>query len=327
VHTGDWPTALDLTDKRVGIIGTGATAAQLVPAIIDDVAQLTLFQRSAQWVAPAPNDAVPLWRRWLYRLSPGTLRRRHRELTDEIEATAGRWVLKDPEVYPRLVKTCRRNLASIADPVLRAKLTPDYEPGCKRQIYSSTFYPAMQRPNAVLCTDRIDRIEPAGVRTADGTLHALDVIVLATGYRMHDYMRPMRIEVAGRASLDALWAQGEVAHRGIGIAGLPNFFMLVGPNSPLTNYSVIAIAEMQMAYLLKLLAAVETRGAAQVEPSTEAQAAFEQALSDAMGGTVWASGCQSYYLDRNGRPNTWPWSIARFREDMSRVDEGEYVFS
>ena len=145
----------------MGIIGTGATAAQLVPAIIDDVSDLTLFQRTAQWIAPAPNTVVPWWRKLLYRLRPDLLAKRYRTLTDEIEATAGRWVLKDPAVYPRLVKTCQKNLASIADEELRRKLTPDYDPGCKRQIYSSTFYPAMQRPNAHLCTDRIKLIEPA----------------------------------------------------------------------------------------------------------------------------------------------------------------------
>ncbi|MGQ7829771.1 flavin-containing monooxygenase [Altererythrobacter sp. Z27] len=327
LHTGDWPDGLDLAGLRVGIIGTGATAAQLVPAIVDEVSRLTLFQRTAQWVAPSPNPAIPWWRRALYRLAPWVLRRRYRMLTDEIEATAGRWVLKDSEVYPRLVRTCQRNLETIADPELRRKLTPDYEPGCKRQIYSSTFYPAIQRPNATLCTEPINRIEASGVRTSDGALHQLDVLVYATGYRMHDYMRPMRISVEGGTSLDELWSDGEVAHRGVAIPGLPNFFMLVGPNSPLTNYSVIAVAEMQMRYLLELLDRVVDDGAVAIEPLEQACRQYEDELSQAMTSTVWATGCNSYYLDRNGRPNTWPWSIDKFRRDMAKVDFNEFRMS
>lgn len=324
VHTGDWPADLDLRGKRVGIIGTGATAAQLVPAIIDDVSELTLFQRSAQWIAPAPNPRVPWWRKLAYRLRPGLLAERYRTLTDEIEATAGRWVLMDDKVYPRLVKTCQKNLATIADPELRRKLTPDYEPGCKRQIYSSTFYPAIQRPNAHLCVERIAAIEPEGVRTADGQMHRIDVLVLATGYRMHDYMRPMRVSVEGRADLDQIWQERAIAHRGVAVPGLPNFFMLVGPNSPLTNYSVIAVAEMQMGYLLRLLALAEAKGAANVEPTDAAARQFDAELSSSMNGTVWATGCRSYYLDAKGRPNTWPWTIEKFRRDMSAVAESEY---
>lgn len=324
VHTGQWHENIAVQGKKIGVIGTGATSAQLVPALVDEAASLTLFQRTAQWVAPIPNGPIPWWRRLHYRLFPSRLRRDHEELSASIERTAGKWVLRDETEYPRLVRYCEDNLASVADPELRRKLTPDYPVGCKRQIFSSTFYPALQKPNAHLVTDPIERIERGGVRTADGALHELDLLVLATGYRMHDYVRPASVRVEGGTSLEEVWAETEIAHRTVAVPDIPNFFMIVGPNSPLTNFSVIAVAEMQVDYILQLIEPIRTGRARTVAPKREATDRFVHAVRNALGGTVWAMGCRSYYLDRLGYPNAWPWTIERFRQDMSAPDFSEY---
>lgn len=325
VHTGQWHDDIAVAGKRIGVIGTGATAAQIVPALVDEAQSLTLFQRTAQWIAPIPNGRIAFWKKLQYRLLPSKLRRDHEALSAGIERTAGKWVLRDDVEYPRLVRYCEENLASIADPELRRKLTPDYPVGCKRQIFSSTFYPALQRPNARLVTEPIARIEPKGVRTEDGALHELDLLVLATGYRMHDYVRPASIRVADGVSLEEVWRDTEIAHRTVAVPHIPNFFMIVGPNSPLTNFSVIAVAEMQVDYILKLIEPIRTGAARIVEPKREATDRFVDALRNALGGTVWAMGCRSYYLDRLGYPNAWPWTIERFRQDMSAPDFSEYL--
>lgn len=328
VHTGKWDESLDLRGKRVGIIGTGATSAQLVPALIDTVDKLVLFQRTAHWVAPfdGGNPAITEEQRQAMRENPERLRAVASGMLDKIEALVDGILVDKTGASTRLLKErCEKNLAQVRDPELRRQLTPDYQPGCKRLIFSETFYPAMDKPNAQLVTGAIRQVERGGVSTADGQLHELDVLVLATGYRMHDYMRPMRIRGENAVLLDDLWKDGAFAHRGVAVPGFPNLFTVMGPNSPLTNFSVIEVAEWQINYILTLARKVLSGECASIAPDPGATKAYNDALTKAMPGTIWASGCVSYYLDENGRPNVWPDKVAAYRASMKAPDLREYL--
>ncbi|OUS07915.1 hypothetical protein A9Q81_00775 [Gammaproteobacteria bacterium 42_54_T18] len=328
VHTGQWDESLDLTGKRVGVIGTGATCTQLVPAIIDDVASLTLFQRTAQWVAPfdGGNPRVPEEQRDKLRNNPEALSTLAAGMLEKIELLVdGILVDKTGRTTAAIKGRCDERLAEIEDPELREKLTPNYEPGCKRLIWSEVFYPAMQKDNAHLETNGIECIEENGVRLKSGEFCELDIIILATGYKMHDYMRPMKVRGENGTLLDDTWADGEFAHRGVMIPGYPNMFTVMGPNSPLTNFSVIEVAEWQIGYFLQLAELVLNGSAQTVMPDPKSTQEFDETLSEATPNTIWASGCNSYYLDQNGMPNVWPGTVVSYRESMQTPNVNEYI--
>jgi cation diffusion facilitator CzcD-associated flavoprotein CzcO len=217
-----------------------------------------------------------------------------------------------------LQKTARANLEdNVTDPELREKLRPDYRAGCKRLVISPNFYDAIQRPNAHLVTARIARVEADGVRTVDDELHRLDVLVLATGFRVDRFLRP--IEVIGRdgVRLDELWAKRPFAYLSVSIPDFPNLFLLNGPNGPVGNFSLIDVAEAQFAYVMQLIELLRDGGCRQISASRTATARFEADRVEAAKKTVWVTGCRSWYLDDRGVPAAWPWSFTRFQEVMT----------
>jgi cation diffusion facilitator CzcD-associated flavoprotein CzcO len=298
---------------------------QITPQVQQVAARLTLFQRTPQWIHPLPDrtygDATKRRLRnhpWLANLLRGVY-------SKAFEWTFARAVIGNKPLLKLIGWTCRRNLErKVTDPALREKLRPDYQAACKRLIFANGFYEAVQAPNVELVTDAIERIEPAGVRSVDGTLHELDVLILATGFKAHNFMRPMAMVGEHGQSLDDAWASGVHAHRSVAIPGFPNFFMLIGPNSPIGNYSLISIAELQMDYILQLVETWRERRGCAIAPREEATRRFNQAIRDAMPGTVWVTGCQSWYLDEHGNPAMWPWTFERFRADMATPTLGEY---
>ncbi len=326
VHTACWDDDLDLSGKRVGVIGTGATAVQLVPAIVDQVGTLTVFQRSAQWISPSGNKNTPQERRDMLRRNPELMFDEYHRVMEKIETLVEGLRTMEDQFYRDLRDACQAHLETITDPELRRKMTPGYDPGCKRLIFADKFYPAIQKENADVVIDAIQQIEPAGIRTADGALHELDVLILATGYRMHDYMRPMGITGADGLALDHVWEKGAFAHRGMTVPGFPNMFMLVGPNSPLTNYPVIAVAEIQMEYLMQLIQPVLDGRYASVCATPAATEKFNKDLVEATANTVWTTGCDSYYINDAGIPNVWPWSIDEFKASMQAPELSEYLY-
>jgi cation diffusion facilitator CzcD-associated flavoprotein CzcO len=219
----------------------------------------------------------------------------------------------------------RANLEDhVSDPVLREKLRPDYQAGCKRLIISPNFYDAIQRPNARLVTERIHRVEPGGLRTVDGELHELDVLVLATGFRVDRFLRPIEVVGRGGVRLDDIWAQRPFAYMAVSVPDFPNMFMLNGPNGPVGNFSLIDVAEAQFTYLLQLIDLLARGECREVCASGRAMARFETERVEAAKKTVWMTGCRSWYLDDRGVPAAWPWSFTRFREAMARPDLGDY---
>lgn len=327
-HSARWNHDVPLDGRRVGVIGTGSTAVQIVSGIVDRVARLTLFQRTAQWIFPQPNPRYSDEERARFRDDPEIMQEMHARYAQSFVENFSNAVIDRDSPRMALVESiCRDHLErSVADPELRAALTPDYRAACKRLIMSADFYQSIQRRNAELVTAAIDRVEPLGVRTRDGVLHELDVLVLATGFKPHEFMRPMTIQGLNGRTLDDYWANGAKAYRSVAMPGFPNLFMMVGPNSPIGNFSIIQVAEAQQAYIMQLIEAVVAGRAAALAPTDAATDRFNAALAEAMAGTIWVTGCRSWYLDRNGKPATWPWSFDRFAAELAAPDLRDFEF-
>lgn len=318
-HSARWDHRVTLDGARVGIVGTGSTAVQMVSAIVRRVARLTLFQRTAQWIAPQQNPPYTPEERAEFRARPDVLASLRADMSRTFADNFSNAVVdaRSPQMQ-LLEELCRANLeTNVTDPVLREKLRPNYRAACKRLIISPDFYEAIQQPNAELVTDGIARVEPAGVRTREGRLHPLDVLVLATGFRADRFLRPMEVTGRDGVRLDDAWALRPVAYLSLSIPGFPNLFMLNGPNGPVGNFSLIEVAELQMGYILRLVDELRAGRCRAIAATAEATAAFNAARVEAARNTVWMTGCRSWYLDDRGIPAVWPWSFDRFREVMA----------
>jgi cation diffusion facilitator CzcD-associated flavoprotein CzcO len=326
-HTARWDHGADLAGRRVAVIGTGASAVQVVPRIQPEVERLTLFQRTPPWIMPHPGRPVRPRERWLFKAFP-PLQRLVRSAV-----YWGREGFVVPFKFHRLSRIPERMARAhlekqVSDPELRAKLTPEYEIGCKRILMSDEYFPALQQPNAELVTSGIVEIRPHAVVTADGAEHPADAIVYGTGFRINDM--PFIHWIRGRDGrlLSEQWAeQGMQALRGTTVAGFPNLFMLVGPNTGLGHNSIIFMIESQLAYVMGALRAMEARGATVLDTRPEAQAAFNATVQKRLRGTVWnEGGCSSWYLDAHGRNTTlWPGTSWSFRRATRRFDPAEHV--
>jgi len=319
-HSARWNREVSLKGKRVGVIGTGSSAIQIVAAIVGEVAQLTLFQRTPQWIMPMGNPAYSEDEKAEFRKHPEAIEQLRAEISYMFtEGFSNHLAEVDSPQMQAIHAACVANLEnSVKDPVLREKLRPNYRAACKRLIMSESFYDAIQRPNAELVTEGIERVEKAGVRTRDGKLHELDVLVLATGFRVDSFMRPMEVIGRNGTVLNDAWKGGPFAYMAISIPDFPNLFMLNGPNSPVGNFSLIEVAELQLAYVMQLVEQVRSGSWKEVSPSNEAMSRFDAERREAAKTTIWNSGCKSWYLDADGLPTAWPWTFDRFREEMSQ---------
>jgi cation diffusion facilitator CzcD-associated flavoprotein CzcO len=321
-HSAAWDHDVKLEGKRIGVIGTGSTAVQMMAPLSKLASRLSMFQRTAQWIMPVGNREYSPRERWLTRRFPllARLSRLYYQRAFEAFSVA---VVEDGARRRAVAGRCRKYLASVEDPELRRKLTPDYEPMCKRLIMSRDFYPTLRKEHVELVTEGIERVEPRGIVTEDGRLHPLDVLVLATGFDAHAWGVD-RVVGAQGSSLKQAWANGTRAYRSVAMPGFPNLFMLCGPNSPIGNLSLIDVSEVQADYILKCIRLLRDGKARTLAPNAEATRAFHERLLAAMENTVWVTGCNSWYLDENGVPITWPWTASRFHRDMRRPDFGEF---
>ncbi|MCI0636395.1 MAG: NAD(P)/FAD-dependent oxidoreductase [Actinobacteria bacterium] len=326
-HSSRWDHEAPLDGARVGIVGTGSTAVQLVSAIVDRVAKLSLFQRTAQWVLQQENPPYTDGERAAFRESPAQLGELHDALSQLFGVFANAIVNADSPEMAMIADACRANLEdNVHDPELRERLRPDYRAACKRLIVSPNFYESIQRPNAELVTEVIERVESAGVRTRDGRLHELDVLVLATGFRADAFMRPMTVVGRDGQTLERLWSARPNAYLSISIPGFPNFFMLNGPNGPVGNFSLIEVAELQMTYIMQLVERIRSGACREISATSEAMEELEAARVEAAQNTVWVTGCRSWYLDDRGIPATWPWSFDHFRDVMRAPDPAAFEY-
>ncbi|HEB91561.1 MAG TPA: NAD(P)/FAD-dependent oxidoreductase [Deltaproteobacteria bacterium] len=327
-HSARWDPDVPLDGRRIGVIGTGSTGVQITSALVDRVEKLCLFQRTAQWIMPQENPAYTEEEKANFRNHPEQLRELHSQISQLFAAGFANAVVDaDSELMRNIEEACTANLEeSVKDPILREKLRPNYRAACKRLVISPDFYEAIQKPSACLVAEPIERIEAKGVRTRDGQLHELDVLVLATGFRVDRFMRPMEVIGRNGRRLDEIWADRPTAYLSISVPDLPNFFMLNGPNGPVGNFSLIEVAELQFDYILQLIDLVRSGSAGSVCASAEATAAFDRDRVEAAKKTIWTTGCHSWYLDDRGIPATWPWTFDRFREEMAAPKLEAYDF-
>ena len=325
-HSARWDHTVALEDKRVGVIGTGSTAIQITSALARRVARFELFQRTAQWIMPIENAAYSDAERADFKRDPTQLAALREQLHEMmIGGIANAVIDADSPAMQQIEQACLDNLEnSVKNPVLREQLRPNYRAACKRLIFSTDFYEAIQHPNAALVTAGIEAVEAKGVRTRDGRLHELDVLVLATGFAADRFVRPTRVLGRGGVDLDRVWADRPIAYLSISVPEFPNFFMLNGPNGPVGNFSLIQIAEFQLGYILQLLDQIRAGKCREVSASAAATAIFDDARIAAAKGSIWSTGCKSWYLDKHGVPASWPWAYSRFAEVMATPDLAAY---
>jgi cation diffusion facilitator CzcD-associated flavoprotein CzcO len=322
-HSARWPDGIDLDDRRVGIIGNGSTGVQLVSALAGRARRITHFQRSPQWIMPVENRPYTGEERAAFRQNPALVEaiRFDRTYLDNVRRFTD--AIADPS-SPQMAMIediCREHFeTAITDPVLRERLRPAYRAACKRLIFSPDYFYKVQRPDVEVVTTPIRRIEGGGVRTSDDALYGLDVLVLATGFHADRFMRPIDIRGRGGIRLHDVWARRPHAYLAISIPGFPNLFMLNGPGGPVGNFSLIDIAERQWGYISELIALIDRGGCREIAPTAEAHAAYEKRRIAAAKGTIFGSGCSSWYLDAEGVPNTWPWTYGAFADQMSKPD-------
>ena len=321
-HSARWDHSVVLEGRRIGVIGTGSTAVQIVAALSERVAGLTLFQRTPQWIMPQENPTYTAAEQAAFRARPDVMRHMRAEFAKSWAENFSDAVIDVDSPQLKVIEdVCRGHLEShVDDPALREKLRPTHRAACKRLIVSSEFYPAMQRPTVDLVAEAIESVEPTGVRTRDGRLHRLDVLVFATGFRTDRFIRPTQVIGRDGGSLDERWSQRPDAYLSVAIPGFPNFFMLNGPNSPVGNFSLIEVAELQMNYLLQLIELLRSGVHREISPTARATVELEERRVSATRKTVWATGCRSWYLDDRGVPASWPWTMQQFRETMAAPD-------
>ena len=326
-HSARWDHSVALDGQHIGVIGTGSTASQITVALAERAKHYSLFQRTPQWVAPAMELKRPWLLRQLHRFIPG-YSRGVGSLQGRLIEQLGRGVTGDSaRTYRFVEKLCRHHLSSVRDPGLRAVLTPDYKVGCRRLVFSDGFYKAIQAPQAELVTSAIERIEVNGVRTKDGRLHEVDVLVLATGFHALNYTYNFDVVNNQGESLRDRWSEGAEALRSVAVAGFPNYFMLIGPRSPVGNIGLTSIAEAQMGYLMELIQLLRNGRARQIDVDPEAQRRYSDYLDAGIGNTVWGTGCVGWYLDRRGKPMLYPYNPDVFRHSMRTPDLSEFVLA
>jgi len=316
-HTSQWRTDHSLVGERVAVIGSAASAVQLVPEVAKETSQLYVFQRSANWVLPKQD-------------APFTAEQLARFATDRSALEAMRATIIEqigpsrPFMNEDIRRACEQaglgNIAAVTDPVVRERLTPTVPWGCQRPLFSNEYYPTFNRPDVELVTDPIVRITPTGVVTADGSEREVDTIVYATGYETTRYASSVPITGRGGQSLDDAWSEGAQAYLGITTSGFPNLFMLYGPNT--NQGSLIFMIECEVEYVLRMLQRMDTDGLAWVEVRPGTMAAYnEQLQRDLDEVTVWDAGCHQYYRGPNGRIVTqWPHSMYAYRDRTLEPD-------
>ena len=325
-HSAEWDHDHDLTGRRVAVLGTGASAIQFVPEIAKQVKHLTVFQRSAPYVIAKPDRAYGPATKSVLEKAPWVL------TLDRLRTyawTEARSVGFNTE--PRLMRgfemIFHRHLRrQVADPVLRAQLTPADPIGCKRILQSNDWYPALTQPQVALVTENVTEVVPGGVVTEDGRLHDVDTIVLGTGFAATELLMPMEVVGRGGRRLADDWKGGAEAYLGTSVAGFPNLFLLYGPNTNLGHSSIVLMLESQIAYVRDAVRHVSA--GAVLEVRQEVQRAFNTWLQGRLTGTVFAGGCRSWYLTADGRnTQNWPGTTLDFRRRTRKVRLADYETS
>ncbi len=323
-HSAEWDHGYDLRGKRVAVIGTGASAVQFVPPVVEQAAHTTVFQRTGNWFLPRRNRPYPRPYRWLIEHVPGVQWARRAVWFWILELLT--LTIRHPRTVGRIWRTyswvfMRGQLRD--HPELRERIWPDYTFGCKRILFSSTFLPTLAREDVEVTTEPIERLAPEGVVTRDGRTHAVDCVIYGTGFRTTAFMFPMEITGAGGRSLADVWADGARAHLGMTVPGFPSLYVMYGPNTNTSGGSIIAYLEAQAGYIRQAIELQRERGAPlSVRP--EVEAASDREVQGRFAGTAWTQ-CDSWYRDANGRIVTqWPGYMREYFGRIQRLEPAEF---
>lgn len=327
-HSARWNHDVDLTGKTVACIGSGASAIQYIPEVAKVAGKVLIFQRTPNYIIPRLDKPTPGWLRRIYRTVP---------LVDRIFRFAI-WQMMDLRfrAFKLGTKSAEsfRKLAigylerQIADPDLRAKLTPTYPIGCKRILISDDYYQALVRDNVELITEAVAEITPKGVKTADGAEHACDAIVYGTGFDTTHFLAPLEIHGLGGRTLSEAWKDGAEAYLGVTVSGFPNLFMLYGPNTNLGHNSIIVMLEAQADYIVKCLREMRRRKAKALDVKPAAMSDFNIQLQKDLESTAWAGECSSWYKTASGKiTNNWSDDTANYRRRTARPAFEDYAFA
>ncbi len=325
-HSAAWDHDYDLRGKRVAVVGTGASAVQFVPEIVDEVRRLVVFQRTGNWFMPRKNRPYPSAYKEFIKRVPGVQALRRRFWFNYCELITA--MIRNPKTLGRLgwLRAMTFMRWQLRDAELRKKVWPDYVFGCKRVLFSSHFLPALQRPNVDLVTDAIARITPTSIVTADGREHEVDCVIYGTGFKTNDFMFPMEITGAGGQSLRDSWADGAHAHLGMTVPGFPSMFVMYGPNTNTSGGSIIVYLEAQARYLRQALEQMRDRGAAAVDVRREVEVDSDRQVQSRFAGTAW-TGCDSWYRNPDGRMiANWPGYMREYLEATEALDPSEFRF-
>lgn len=327
LHSARWDKSYDPQGKRVAVIGTGASAVQIVPTIAPAVAQLIVFQRNAAWVSDRFDREIPPFLKKMLHTFP-LLQKLFRTLFYLFLEFRGRLFIGNAVLHKFFTSLSLKKLnREVRDPELRRKLTPTYQYGCKRILVSDVYWPTFNRPNVHLETASIAEITPNGIRTSAGKEHHVDAIIFATGFEVADFTTEMKMIGRNGRELFSEWRRtGLEAYKGAMISGFPNLAFLLGPNTGLGHSSVLQMMEAQMNYVIDYISLLESQGekvSLDVKPAI--QRAYNDALQRQFDNTVWSSGCKSWYANTNGKITTlYPRLLRQFRRETARVDASEY---
>ncbi|MFB7718340.1 flavin-containing monooxygenase [Nocardia sp. NPDC056100] len=329
-HSAQWDHDHDLTGRDVAVIGNGASAIQFVPHVAEQARSLTVFQRQAHWISPKPDHVYPRLRKRANRRLP-LLQRMSRlavfcwfegVLNPMLISPMGRRILSAP-----VRAWCRWNLRTVSDPEARRALLPSYEVGCNRILTSNDYYATLNRPNTGLCASPITDVRPRALITEDGRIHHADTIILATGFRSHDFVAPMRVIGPGGLSLREAWSDRPHAYLGLTVPGFPNFFLMYGPNTNVGSGSIVHMLESQMNYIVSAVEQAATSHYLDVRADLLEQ--FDRTTQDRLERTVWnTGGCNSWYIATTttgpANTNNWPGSMLGYRLRTRALDPADY---
>jgi cation diffusion facilitator CzcD-associated flavoprotein CzcO len=325
-HSATWNHDHDLKDRKVAVVGTGASSIQFVPRIQREVRQMFLYQRTPPWIMPHRDKRLESWKHRLYGRVPAAQRLVRGAIYWSREGFVPFFINEKWARVPKGI-ALKHLAAQVADPELRRRLTPNYAVGCKRILISNDYYPALQQPNVEVVTEGIKEIRERSIVSTDGTEREVDTIIFGTGFHVTDSPFAERLRGRDGQLLSEVFEDSPQAHRGTTVAGFPNLFILLGPNTGLGHTSVVVMIEAQLRYVLDALRFMRHQRAATVEARQDAQVIYNEKIQDSLKNTVWnAGGCASWYIDKTGRNTSlWPTYTWKFRRAMRRFNPSEYV--
>ena len=325
IHSARWEHSYDLKGKRVAVIGTGASAIQIIPELVKVAEKVTVFQRTPGWVMPRMNYRSPEWSKTLFRAVPATQNLLRKALFWGHESMAFSFIWSTPmtNLVERISAAFLKH--QVSDPWLRRQLTPDFRIGCKRVLMSSEYYPALQKPNCKLITWPIATISPKGIRTAEGIEHQVDCIVFATGFEVSKAGTPFTIRgIQGRVLAEE-WARGSQAYKSVNVSGYPNLSFILGPNSGPGHNSALVYMESQIGYIVETIRTLRNQNLSLLDVKPEVQAQYNRAIQKRLARTNWNSGCKSWYLTEDGYNATmYPGFATQYAAQMGSFNAQHY---